>query len=160
MFANKEIERAHFIPLRPNGISLTEEHHEQRKDAQALLVENRIQELMAGDDPLPALMASKLAHRGLGFDKFFDEAIEELRHVFGYKDSDIRSASADAFRKEAERRQRIKDAAKGAARRAGLPVEEDEESLATGLVADKAQPVAVRRAPVAAAAEPVDFIGT
>lgn len=120
----------HLFPLHPHGRSLTEDCHDERSDKQRHLVQKRIEEIMNSDDPLSGIMAAKLAHRATGHESLFDEAIEALREVFKMDDSQIRNASAEAFKREQERRAKLKEQAKAAARRAGLPVDENLESLA------------------------------
>lgn len=120
----------HHIRLRPDGMSLTEDDHALRATKQAKLVDERIAEVMESENPLAGIMALKLAHRGLGYDERFDEAINALREAFKLDDKAIRSASAEAFAAEEKRRDQIKRSARAAARRAGLTVSEDVESLA------------------------------
>lgn len=120
----------HLVGLRPHGISLTEEHHDDRRDDQAERITHRIDEIMKSTDPLTGLFSAKLAHRGIGHDELFDEAITECKKVFGFTDSKVKSASMLAMQKEAERKSRIRELARSAARRAGMEIEEDDgESL-------------------------------
>lgn len=114
------------VEHRKNGRSLTDEDHAQRSVDQGERVTERIAEIMAGENPLQNLFQAKLAHRGLGFDLLFDEAISELKTAFNFLPAQIQDASLQAFQLERERKQKIKDAAKGAARRAGLIQEEKE----------------------------------
>lgn len=120
----------HLVHLRPGGKSLEEQDHDDRRDDQAERLTYRIEEVMQSPDPLTGLFSVKLAHRGLGHDDLIDEAITECKRVFGFTDSKVKSASMLAMQKEAERKQRIRDLARSAARRAGMEVEDDDgESL-------------------------------
>lgn len=120
----------HLVQLRPHGQSLVEESHDDRRDDQAERITHRIEEIMASLDPLTGLFSAKLAHRGLGHDELFDEAITECKKVFGFTESTIKSASMQAMQREAERKSRIRDLARLAARRAGMEIENDDgESL-------------------------------
>lgn len=119
----------HTVHLRPFGMPLTEEDHDFRRDNQAELITHRIEEIMASPDPLTGLFQAKMAHKGLGHDELFDEAILECKKVFNFNDVAVKSASMLAMQREQERKARIREMARSAARRAGMEVEDDGDSL-------------------------------
>lgn len=120
----------HSVHLRPFGQSLSEEDHDHRRDEQGERVTKRIQEIMDSPDPLTGLFQAKLAHKGTGHDALFDEAIEECKKVFNFDSVAVKSASMIAMQREQERKAKIRESARAAARRAGLEVEDDDpESL-------------------------------
>lgn len=119
----------HTVHLRPFGMSLTEEDHDGRRDDQAERITHRVEEIMGSPDPLTGLFQAKMAHKGLGHDELFDEAILECKKVFNFNDVAVKSASMVAMQREQERKQRIREMARSAARRAGMEVEDDGDSL-------------------------------